>query len=289
MAGVAGRRQPIWPASQSPQPKWLGRAGHADNTTREGARSVRAALAPMIGGKHHNCPAAPHDCGADGTIRARERAIADLAASQHGVVTRRQLVDGGLSRHAIDNRLRAGRLHPLHRGVYLLGHAVATRHAREMAAVLACGRGAVLSHRSAAYLWRLAPLPGPSPEHGDVTVAARDPGRKAGVRVHRARALVRRDVRTCDGVPVTTPARTLLDLAGEVSSARAGASVRRGSRAAARRAAVTSSPCSLGMAGVPAHPRSGDSSKRDRGTQPTRSQAEECLLAFVRAAPAADA
>jgi very-short-patch-repair endonuclease len=173
-------------------------------------------ISPHMGGKHHNRPAARHDRGADGTILARERAIADLAASQHGVVKRRQLVDAGLSPRAIDNRLRARRLHALYRGVYLLGHAVAPRHAHEMAAVLASGRNAVVSHHSAAYLWCL--LPSPSHDRDiDITIPARDPGTKPGIRTHRVRTLDRRDARSCDSIPVTTPARTLLDLAAQAS------------------------------------------------------------------------
>src|SRR5213080_2878946 len=76
-----------------------------------------------------------------------------LARRQHGVVARRQLLELGFSRQAIDHRIRRGRLHRVHNGVYAVGRPELTRHGRWMAAVLACGDGAALSHRSAAELW----------------------------------------------------------------------------------------------------------------------------------------
>src|SRR4051794_5025834 len=82
-----------------------------------------------------------------------DRAIAVLAASQHGVVARAQLIAIGMRRGAIQLRLDAGRLHHVHRGVYAVGHRRLTLQGRWMAAVLAAGPGAVLSHRSAAMLW----------------------------------------------------------------------------------------------------------------------------------------
>jgi hypothetical protein len=144
-----------------------------------------------------------------------ERAIAALAGRQRGLVTRDQLYELGLTRDAIDNRVKSARLHALHRGVYLVGHAVPVEDARELGAVLACGPGAVVSHRSAAGLWRLLPEPTGDP---DVTVPGRDCRRERGIRVHLVAALDRRDVRTVRGIPVTTPARTLLDLAAVVTT-----------------------------------------------------------------------
>jgi very-short-patch-repair endonuclease len=132
------------------------------------------------------------------------------------VISRVQLYSLGLGRHGIDRRLKLGRLHPIHRGVYMVGHSVAPPRAREMAAVLACGPGAVVSHASAAALWQILPHQSQSREV-DVTVPGRDPGRKPGIRVHRVRMLDPRDARSCHGVPVTTPARTLLDLASQAS------------------------------------------------------------------------
>ena len=140
-------------------------------------------------------------------VRARERGIAHLAARQHGVVGRDQLVELGFSRRAIDRRLERGRLHLVHRGVYAVGHRLLTPRGTWMAAVLAGGPGAVLSHGSAGALWDLL-RPG-GPPH--VTVRGRAHSR-GGLRVHCGR--VERDETTVrDGIPTTTVARTLLDLA----------------------------------------------------------------------------
>lgn len=148
----------------------------------------------------------------DTAAARRERTIAELASRPRGVVTASQLRAAGFDRQAIKRRLRAGRLHRLHRGVYLVGHRVAPAGAAELAAVLACGAGSVVSHDTAARLWRLpAFLDGNGPIH--VTVPGRDARSRPGVVVHRVRALSRRDVRRVDGIPATCPARTLLDLA----------------------------------------------------------------------------
>src|SRR5215213_4781540 len=84
-----------------------------------------------------------------------DRAIARVATRQFGVISLTQLNDLGLTRYGVAKRVEAGRLHPLHRGVYAVGHARISRDARLMAAVLACGDGAVLSHRSAGERWNL--------------------------------------------------------------------------------------------------------------------------------------
>src|SRR5215207_10956806 len=84
-----------------------------------------------------------------------DRAIGALAERQHGLVSRAQLLELGLGRRAIEHRLELGRLEPVHRGVYTIGHRLLSRDGRWMAAVLACGPGAVLSHHSAAALWGL--------------------------------------------------------------------------------------------------------------------------------------
>ena len=87
--------------------------------------------------------------------RAVDAEIARLAERQHGVVATRQLAALGLARGGVARRAQAGRLHRIHRGVYAVGHPVLTVDGRRMAAVLAAGPGAVLSHRSAAALWDL--------------------------------------------------------------------------------------------------------------------------------------
>src|SRR5688572_23085613 len=88
-------------------------------------------------------------------FRATDVPIAALAAAQHGVVTRSQLRTLGLSDDAIDRRARAGRLHRLYHGVYAVGHSALTREGRWMAAVLAAGIGAVLSHVTAGGAWAM--------------------------------------------------------------------------------------------------------------------------------------
>jgi predicted transcriptional regulator of viral defense system len=89
--------------------------------------------------------------------RSAERVIAAMARKQHDVVARWQLLEAGVTAHQIDLRLGHGRLHEIHRGVYLVGHSVAPPLATEHAALLACGEAAALSHRSAANLWNLLP------------------------------------------------------------------------------------------------------------------------------------
>jgi hypothetical protein len=136
-------------------------------------------------------------------------AIADLARRQHGVVGRAQLVALGLGTDAIDWRLRKRRLHRVHKGVYAVGHLALTRNARFMAAVLACGEGAALSHFSAAVLWGLLTAEGQAIH---VTVEGNRVCR--GVVVHRSPLEGERLRRY--GIFVTTPARTIVDLADVV-------------------------------------------------------------------------
>jgi hypothetical protein len=133
--------------------------------------------------------------------------LARLADVQHGVVARWQLTELGLRPSAIDRRIRAGRLRPLHRGVYAVGHRQLRTEAFWLAAALACGPGAVLSHATAAALWGLRPS---SATRIDIT-ARRRRGRP-GIRIHRAQCHAR-EATIHRAIPVTTPARTLLDLA----------------------------------------------------------------------------
>jgi very-short-patch-repair endonuclease len=137
-------------------------------------------------------------------------AIARLAANQHGRVSSAQLQQLGLSRPGITRRVRAGRLHRMRYGVYAVGHVNETNESHWMTALLACGNGCVLSHRSAAELWRLLP---PRRETVDVTVRRRGGRRsKPGIRVHRSTTVTQRQLTRRLNIPVTTPARTLLDL-----------------------------------------------------------------------------
>lgn len=135
--------------------------------------------------------------------------IARRAAAQHGVVATRQLSECGLDGKMIATRARRGHLHLVFRGVYAAGHEALTTTGRFMAAVLACGDGAVLSDHAAAAHLGLRAWDGRLTE---VTVPRAGGRRIDGIRVHR-RALDRRDVRTHDGIRVTTAARTILDIA----------------------------------------------------------------------------
>jgi very-short-patch-repair endonuclease len=139
-----------------------------------------------------------------------DRDVAALAARQHGVVARRQLRALGFSDATVDRRLAAGRLHRIHRGVYAVGHPVLGVHGRWMAAALSCGPGAALSHASAAALWELRPT---AATRIDVTVPSTAGRARTDLRVHRMRSLEPGEATTRLGIPVTTPARTLLDLA----------------------------------------------------------------------------
>jgi very-short-patch-repair endonuclease len=141
----------------------------------------------------------------------KDRLIGDLAGRQYGVVSRSQLLSMGIGAGAINTRLRQHYLHRLHRGVYAVGHMALVPLAREMAAVLACGKGSAVSHRSAAVVWHL--LAASDDTDIDVTVVAKGRGRRPGLRIHRSKRLSPRDVRHIRGLPVTAPWRTLVDLA----------------------------------------------------------------------------
>lgn len=137
-------------------------------------------------------------------------AIARIAESQHGLITSRQLAATGVGSAAASKRVRSGRLHRIYRGVYAVGHRPSTWRSRWMAAVLACGEKAVLSHASAAQLWRLL-----EPRFGSIEVSVLSPGgrtRRTGIAVHRRPALDPRAVTRLHGIPVTTPAQTIADL-----------------------------------------------------------------------------
>ena len=145
--------------------------------------------------------------GAQG--RTVEERIAALAGAQHGVVTRRQLLQAGISRAQIERRLRSGALLPAHRGVYRVGHRAASIQASFMAAVLACGDGAVLSGRAAAHLLRLLKGAPPTPQ-----VTAPTERRIVGIHTRRSRSGIDpRETTVFRGIPTTNAARTLVDLA----------------------------------------------------------------------------
>jgi very-short-patch-repair endonuclease len=133
-----------------------------------------------------------------------------VARGQWGVVTRDQLAGLGLGANGIAQWVRAGRLIRLHVGVYALGHDRLRREGNWLAAVIACGPGAALSHRDGAALWELRRC---NSALIDVTVPSQNGRRRPGIRIHRSGRLRPEDVTVRHGIPVTTVARTLLDLA----------------------------------------------------------------------------
>jgi hypothetical protein len=134
----------------------------------------------------------------------------DLARRQHGVITRGQLIGLGFTPKAIKHRVRVGRLHPVFRGVYAVGRPSLTHEGRWMASVLACGPGAVLSHRSAAALWGFGRE---HPHYIDVSVRRSSETRIPGLRCHRRPSLPSNEVDLRLNIPLTQPVRTFLDLA----------------------------------------------------------------------------
>jgi hypothetical protein len=141
------------------------------------------------------------------SVQSPGTAAWELAARQHGVVTRAQLLELGFTPQAILHRVCKRRLHPVMTGVFALGRPQLTQFGRWMAAVLACGEGAVLSHASAAALWRIY---GTASGVIHVSVPASRLPRRPGITVHRRTTL---DVTTHHGIPVTTPIATLIDIA----------------------------------------------------------------------------
>jgi very-short-patch-repair endonuclease len=152
----------------------------------------------------------------DHTIRGKcssrdvDRVLAELAGRQHGVVARWQLLAVGVGRRSIDARM-GHRLHPIHRGVYAIGYPAQWVESRWMAAVLAAGAEAVLSHRTAGELWGLVPRSSRQPE------VTRPTYFRAHPRIRGHRSCVPDDERTLvEGIPVTTVPRTILDLSAVV-------------------------------------------------------------------------
>jgi very-short-patch-repair endonuclease len=140
-------------------------------------------------------------------------ALSELAAGQFGLVTYAQLRRLGFASRSIGRSSKALRLHRVHRGVYSVGHAVLSDHARCLAAAMSSGRGAVVSHQAAAWLWRLLPA---CPRTIDVTVP-RHGGRRAEIALHHSSTLSPEEHGRFGPIPVTALPRTLLDLAATTS------------------------------------------------------------------------
>jgi Protein of unknown function (DUF559). len=205
--------------------------------------------------------------------------MAELAERQHGVVASRQLYSLGFSEAQIRSRVSAGWLHSVHRSVYAVGHSRLTRDGYWMAAVLACGPRAVLSHIHAGALWSIRSGPPPGPI--DVTLRTRaGRRRRAGIRVHRPRRLPDDELSLRRGIPCTAPARTILDLASVLSSRRLERVIDEGDRL---RLFVTDDLVELlrrhrGHPG--ARPLRGVLARHAVGSTVTRSELEERFLAL---------
>jgi hypothetical protein len=140
-----------------------------------------------------------------------DRAVGRIADGQYGLITRAQLSELAVGPGAIAHRIREGRLRPVHRGVYaIVGPGLPTRHGRWLAAVFACGPGAVLSHHAAAALWRIR-----GGSRVEVTVPRAGRRSRQGIRLHWAN-LPDDEITTHQGIPTTTVPRTLLDLSAVV-------------------------------------------------------------------------
>ena len=147
-------------------------------------------------------------------MRGQDRIVALIASGQHGVVTRRQLLTAGISSRSIEERLDKGSLIRAYPGVYRVGHIAPSVEADYVAAVLACGKGSVLSGCAAAHvLGLIRGTPPPEPE-----VTAPTERHIPGITTHRARVSDDKDATTCRGLPLTTPARTLVDLAAVLTA-----------------------------------------------------------------------
>jgi putative AbiEi antitoxin of type IV toxin-antitoxin system len=158
-------------------------------------------------------------------VQARpDQLVSRRAAQEWSVLSLAELAECGLSRDLVLSRVEKGWLHPLYRGVYAVGHPRVRLQGRLLAAVKALGADAVASHFSAAVLWGFLEWDG---RHPEVTVPRKGIGHRDGIRVHCSSTLERRDLMRHQGVPITSPPRTLVDLAAVVNGRVVRAAVRR--------------------------------------------------------------
>jgi very-short-patch-repair endonuclease len=204
------------------------------------------------------------------------RSVAELASRQHGVVSRPQLLALDVGYRGVDHWIERGLLHPIHRGVYALGHRKVTREGAWMAAVLAAGPRAVLSHRSAAALWGIR-----RSARAAVDVTAPHLCRRTGIDSHRV-VLPADEVTVERGIPVTTPARTLFDLAafvngGQLNHALNEAEIRRLASRLPLDALIARHPHGRGIRAL----KRALDLQRQRGETVIRSDFETAFLDFV--------
>jgi len=251
----------------------MGRARSGSGTRRPGVDPNATAPGGEIGRSQAATRPEP------GNARAREgdRHVAAHAARQRGVITPAQLAAAGLSRSAIAHRLASGRLHRFVGGSFLVGHPAAAPLAAETAALLMCRPDPVLSHATAAAIWGIGP-PGGVPH---VTLERSGSSSRRGVVIHRVERLERRDRGMRQGFPLTSPARTLTDLATVLSRDELDAALERA------RVARLVRPGEVLEALDRAPSRTGAGVLREliaERPELIRSQAERRLLALVRVA-----
>lgn len=215
--------------------------------------------------------------GATSARRRAEAVTTSLAARQHGIVSRRELLRAGIRAHSVDNLLRSGAIEAVHRGVYRVGPILATR-SREMAALLACGKGSAISHWSAAAIWQLSDR-----VRAKVEVIMHDVvrSRRPGIVVHRATTLRQDEVTRLEGVAVTTIPRTLLDLASVATQRQ----LERALAQAEHERALSPEVLGAMLTRHPNHPGRGRLQallESDMEPAFTRSEAEERMLALIR-------
>lgn len=192
----------------------MDRARPGERHSRAGSPDARASMPASHARTHAGSAnlagrAVVQASGADDAV------ILELARTQGQVVTRRQLLDLGIGRGAIEHRIRVGRLHRLHRGVFADGRPDVPPLGRAVAAALACGPAAAISHDTAAAIWRIGGTSRP-PVH--ITVRVGQPRSRPGIEVHRSPGLAPDDVAPHGGAAVTTPARTIEDLASKLDT-----------------------------------------------------------------------
>jgi very-short-patch-repair endonuclease len=203
-----------------------------------------------------------------------DEGIAQIASRQHGNITRKQILAIGLNDVAITYRVRIGRLYRVYRGVYAVGRPPTTPLEKAVAAVLACGDRAALSHGSAMTLWGFWKR---WDEPFDVTVAG--DRRPTGIRTHRPVGLLQRDVRRCQGIRVTSPARTLLDTAPELAPRSLTRAVNDGRRSGL----ITLEALADVVSRFPLHPGAPLLRPHAGGRHgPTRSHLEDVFLKFCK-------
>jgi very-short-patch-repair endonuclease len=189
--------------------------------------------------------------------------IAALAGRQDGVISRRQLVGLGVRPRTIDEWISQGRLIPVHRGVYAVGHPALSRRGRSVAALLAVGPDAVLSHRWAAAIWGLVEWPA----HPHVSVPGRRLRSRRGLSIHFARSYAAADLRCRHGLVITSPLRTLADIGADERAVSEAQVLRRVTR---RELESAGGPLARAV--------------EESGAPPTRSELERTMLRIVREA-----